>query len=382
MSASLTLHYGEYEFPKLPRISIERQADATSASIGLRWTLRGELSAKDQSTLATLSDQLREALQESGESLELKLGDTPLHSIDADVALSGPQLESMSLDPLEEKSFQLTQKYQAVMRATIPLDEQAATTLASLEITHETSADKPPRILWIGCAHRVNDTSDDDAISELAPTLADGYRRIQQRFSFAADHAIRFEVIDEQTWQQLPSGVSDGHFVRTRAINANGQLTETTAGYFIGEHAEAQARAMRPARARLLNEQVSFDAFTRKATFSFEALVRGGGPSNSTQRADLATTIEHVTYSEKRRVVSLPLLGRSSRYRQETGVPEYRIEQAGKSLAPLRAGPPEPPLYPSDLIEREVRYASARNSEGLFETRWRYVFARSRPVLR
>jgi|GEM_PF-6959263 len=375
MPNPLTLSYGEYVFDTLPQIAINSELDEQR---GLRiesWRISGKLHAADQASLHEAIATLREALSESGVTLSLKSGDSTLVALDATTALEGPALASLKFTPLSDREFKASQLFEFEMRASFPLDNESAATLTMLDVERISHAGELEQVRWQGAGLKLSTTSEDAAIEAILPSLASGYRRVDQRVRFRAMGEVRFEVLDQLSAQALPAGVSDGHYVRTRSTNAEGAQIDSLAGYFIGEQAESRARALRPARARLLSESLSFNPFIQRADFHFESLAKASrDASGNTQHA---TLIEHITHSEKRRVVSFPLLGRTTRYKQEAGAPEYRIVQEGRATRLGSPAPPEPPLYPSDLIEREVRYETSRKS-GALETHWRYVFAPTR----
>jgi hypothetical protein len=165
----------------------------------------------------------------------------------------------------------------------------------------------------------------------------------------------------------LPGGVSDGHYTVTDTVESDGTRTRTTAGFFVGPGALAQANALRPTQPERV--ELKRDEFHARVDFKFVELLAEG---------ELAAFAESVTFHTARRVVDHPLLGPGlPAWRQEIGAPQTTVIQQGEATGVSEHPQAPQPRYPALLLEREVTYSLPTAG---FHTRWRYLMRGTGPL--
>lgn len=375
---SLTVAYGTFAFPVSPALTITRSAlDIESEGGGTRetWRVLGIVRGATPQALEAARMAAQTALAVAGQSLQFKRGANVLRAIAPQSCRVTPRLSELRWDATDKAEFHGESAFTAVFEAIVHDNDQ---TVQHLVLTTTQVEDRGGRLTLIteGSASLRNDVSDEAAIGALTPPLADGFARVESRFVLRPEHRADFRMTDEAVYEALPGGVRDGHFVRTFARDAQGRPILTVAGFFIGELAVQRALELRPSSSQLIDESISENPFERRADFRFVSYpVIGESPA--------LRILEQVTFIETRRVVDhKPKAPGTPTYRQETGAPDVRVIQEGAAIGTTAHPSPPTPLFPDDVLEREVRYLlpPPGGDPAPLETRWRYVCAPIEPV--
>ncbi len=226
-----------------------------------------------------------------------------------------------------------------------------------------------------GAAHRlltrgemILRSGEDPAAHESGmPASPPGFRRVASKLTRdAAVPSLAYEMDDEQVFSPLPAGVDDGHYVISEARDAEGRVTRSLTGFFVGPGALAQANALAPDGAERV---IRTNAFTRRVEFEFREVVPDAD--------GLVASVETLSFMTTRRVVDHPLLAAGApAYRQEIGAAQTEIIQQGRATGDGRHAAPPPPRYFADLVERAVRYSVPHPglpADRRWVTAWRYV---------
>lgn len=200
----------------------------------------------------------------------------------------------------------------------------------------------------------------------LLPALQGGYRRVKTTTTRdAAEPSLAYTVEDEQVFAPLPAGVDDGHYAISEAVDTDGKLMRTVAGFFVGPGALAQANALATGGERLVRE----NPFTRRVDFEFREALPGN--------AGHVALTETLAFTTTRRLVDHPLLAPGApAWRQEIGAAQTRIIQQGSAVGDGSHVSPPAPRYLADLLERHVDYSVPHPWLPLhtrWVTSWRYV---------
>lgn len=372
----LTLTINDLTLSPAPAVDVRLAATDHHGTGATRetWALKGTLTAQSPDALTALRDSLESALNGPVLTLTLSSGDTTLRTLDATGTLLPPHVTELRFDPPDpaklHPSVTYTAKVEAVRESAWqppvgPIESKltfgySASGLATL--TTEVSGRVPPG------------TSEDDIPALFAIAVPLGMRRTESRITLHANGTASHRATDTEVARALPSGVTDGNVTTTILRGADGRLRRIVEGHFTGPSAANRAREQRPASLPLLAESVTEDPFTRRVDFRFEVL------ADDAVNISIRGHSESISYTERRRMVELPLLAPSlPPHRQEIGAPAMDVLQRGSATGTGHHPAPAAPLFPDDVIEREVSYSpvsgSAQRPSGNAprETTWRYL---------
>lgn len=241
----------------------------------------------------------------------------------------------------------------------------------ALEVVTEAGAPMRVRATGRGVLRRGEDpAAHEDA---LLPAIPGGYRRVKTAVTRdTQEPALAYETEDERVFMPLPAGVEDGHYVISESAQADGSLLRTTAGFFVGAGAMAQALALGGGERTLRS-----NPFTRRVDFEYRELVDSG-------QGQLALT-ETLSFTTTRRVIDHPLLAPNTpAWRQQVGTAQTEIVQQGSAVGRGRHVAPPAPRYAADLLERHVNYSVPHPGlpdDKRWITAWRYVSRTRGPAL-
>lgn len=361
---SLTLQFGNDALGAVSTLAVNREGPAPDTVE--QWKATIEIEAATPGTLEARLQLLRDAQGTTGD-LKLLHGGTEVRSLAVADARRGPTLTASEAHDTAPGQAHNRRRVTLTFRATV----QDAAPVQSHEFTiRETSEPgRPVRLTTSGLAvfRRGEDPSDHE--DTLLPATGGGYRRVRRDVTRDANApSIKYVTVDEQVFSALPGGVEDGHYVVTEARGGDGQAVRVTSGFFVGAGAHARALELRPGDESLLDSRVSQNPFARRVDFEFREQL----PDDSH-----GTLTESLTFTTTRRVVDHPLLDRGlPAWRQQVGAPQTEVVQEGSAIGQGRHAAPPAPRFPTDVVERRVRYSLPHPglpSDRRWVTTWRYV---------
>lgn len=336
----------------------QRQSDRDTV---IRWSILLKNTGITADTRQQLVDTLA-ALAGQDVNAKLILGHTTVAEISIDGSRFGPRIVAVSkLDEAEVHS-------EGCVKLTIEARVQDSTSILQWS-TIQTSTKISQGILTIHRrveAQLKRGEDLDSHVETYTPSALTGYVRREIRTTTSSeDSSIHIETMDEQSFQNLPANIEDGHYTISISQTEQGSFKRIK-GFFMGKDAMAQALKLRPVSC--IEEDLTEDEFTRRIDFTF------------TCRSEFEHEMsDSLTFTTIRRVIDLPVLGRYPSVRQEIGQPYMEITQEGMASEISDYPSPAAPKFPTDLIERKVHYAPARSGQSRV-TSWFYRF-RSRGVL-
>ncbi|MEE9310976.1 MAG: hypothetical protein V3V10_01060 [Planctomycetota bacterium] len=206
----------------------------------------------------------------------------------------------------------------------------------------------------------------DNHLASLTPAVLSGFvRRELIVKTDAPESSLEIQTTDERIFQHLPTNVDDGHYTISTASSEKGSVRRIK-GFFMGIGAKANMLQLRPVNC--IKDIITEDEFTRRVDFEYECET-GSGHEMS----------ESLTFTTTRRVIDHPVLGNFPAVRQVIGQPYMEVTQEGLASDVSKYPSPAAPIFPTDLIERKVHYAPARQGQSRV-TSWVYRF-RGRALL-
>lgn len=390
---AVTLSYGSFTFVITPKVTITRNTKFDSenertATIET-WTITGFLKASGGIANDVLLDALKAAFSTDLKLLVLKDGATTLEEMDPASIYRGPIVRDLDA-PSEggNASFATNIPFSISVEGERQVggkDGDADVVEDDQEISFSTNQDRITRktirgtlVVKPGVDVTTKVLSRDPGFSVPPGETAKAFIRSLFEINSISRDLTEAEYVFEHTelWESLPSSVTSGSFSTTSFTDAEGTLTTTIAGRWVGDGALEGALALEPAgplreREVLPNGQensVSFRFVVEANTGSFPDVIR------FEETIAITSPFTRKVFWERRAADLGP-------YRQDVGITPAVIVQAGRAIG--RTTFPTPPafIFPEDdLNEAPVleRKGPKRGIDGLptdFEIRWRRVFA-------
>lgn len=369
----LTLTVNDLVLSPAPDLEVRLASVSPEDGGGVRetWLLKGTLSESSPDALVAKRAVLEAALHSDQLTLAYANDGTALRTLSHESTVVPPTCEELRFDATDPARLNATVRYTVRVVAVNPAPtEPPAVQLITQRITHGHTVGGPLTIRVDGSARIAPGTSEEAAVAALSPASRPGMRRTESKVALRADNNADFLFVDTEILRPLPTGVTDGHYSTSTIRDRDGRQRRIIEGHFAGPLAERRAEDLRPAQALLVAATVSQNPFTGVVNFRYETLL-------DTSDSPLRAATERITITEKRRIIEHPLLAPGvPAHRQEIGQPAIEVAQEGEATGQLRHPTPAPPLYPADVIEREVTYSPLTNAgprRAPPTTRWRYV---------
>ncbi len=353
---TLHLHFGGHDLG--PFLSLEIERARRNDEIIECWRALLDVGGVTPALAEQAARELEQALSGEGD-LSLRDGAVVARMLAAGDCRKGPALQGVEVLTRLPAAAHEQRRLAVVFAATLQQADLAVLSHA-MTVAVTQRAGEAPNVVTRGTLLLARGENPADHEDEL-PAPASGFARVRREVTRdARDPALEYLVEDRQVFEPLPPGVEDGFYCRCLTRDETGARL-TLRGFFAGpralERAEELATASGATRRRMEE-----NPFLRRVDFEFSSPAGQGAD-------DIAALREDVAYVLKRRVVDHPVLGvNMPHYRQIIGAPWLEVTQGG-SAEGATARPAAPaPLYPSDLVEREIV------REGATRVRWRYVF--------